>query len=300
MRRTGRVCGAVAALVLLAALTGCSSTSHAASRTTTSSLAPRSSPARPDTDAHTLAAKVVTEVHLPTDSVRSTAPPPALLHGRQSTVGFGNLVGDYRMWTTRAAPSAVIAFVQAHVSSGYFIESTGTGSVRGVQILGVIQSRRVLPANISIAQLQVAVVNAAGGGAVVRVDSLVGWTAPKPSNESVASTDRVAVATRAQGVSPVIAAGRVVVSDPAGFRRLQDAFDGLRVAPPDEVVHCPAISAKSFTYTVAFSDSEQGSPDIVATTGVCRGVTVLAAGKHAPALDDRAGVFLAAVTRLFP
>jgi hypothetical protein len=292
--------GAVVVLSALVALAACSSSgSHATSSTTSTGRAVTTTPPPAREAAQTLADRIVTQAELPADAVRSAARPPEFLRTRHSSVAFGNLVGATRLWTTRETPAEVIAFVEAHISPGFAAGSTGTGTGGGVLILDVVQSRRVLPPNVSIAQLQVASLPAAAGGAVVRVDALVGWTLPKPANELVATSDRVAITTRAQGFSPVVAAGRVVVRDAAGFRRLRQAFDGLKVAPPNEVVHCPAITEKSYTYTVAFAGSEEGSPDIVATTGACRGVSVVAAGKTAPQLDDPGGVFFAAVTRLF-
>ncbi len=177
-----RLLCSIAVLVVLAPA-GCSSSGPKASAPTSSTVAAAAAVGDPAVAARTLAAWVVTEAELPPDAARSTAPPPPLLRTRQSTVAFGNLVGVDRLFTTHETPAAVVAFVQSHVSRGFVFESTDTGTVGGSRILGVIQSQSDPPTNISIVQLQVAAVAAKGGGAVVRVDSLVGWTAPKPAAE---------------------------------------------------------------------------------------------------------------------
>jgi hypothetical protein len=71
------------------ALAGCSSSGPKASGTTSPTAAAAPAAAGPELAARTLAARVVADAELPPDAVRSTAPPPALLRTRQSTVAFG-------------------------------------------------------------------------------------------------------------------------------------------------------------------------------------------------------------------
>lgn len=231
--------------------------------------------------------RMLDEAVLPAGARQSTAPAPAILRGPSSTPAMGNLVFAHRLWTVDEAPHAVWQWLQAHVPSGFVKYGTSSGTNRGVPSWGVEDSLSVRPPNTSYAELQLEVAADASGQAVVRVDSQVGWTAPRPADEFVPARDRV-VTVRVihpyEKGKPV--SKTVVATDPKLVRPIVRSFNALRVTPPDTVHSCPPLRAISAVYEVSFATSADATPDLVASVGGCGGARVAVAGRPAPGLGD--------------
>jgi hypothetical protein len=279
----------LAALVAVVAA-GCSSNRSAAPPTTSSTTVPSATvkaSLTPKQSALALGARMLDEAVLPSGARRSTAPAPAVLSGPSSTPAMGNLVSAHRVWTVNEAPHAVWQWLQAHVPPGFAKDGTSSGTDRGVPSWGVQDRLAVFPANTSYAELQFGVASDASGRAFVRVDSQVGWTAPRPADEFVPQRDRVVTVTVVHAYQPRKRVSKVVVAtDPKLVAPIVRAFNALRVSPPDTVHGCPPMGPRSVVYRVAFATEAHATPDLVASIGGCGGVDVTVAGRPAPGLGD--------------
>jgi hypothetical protein len=280
------VCLAALAVALGA---GCSSTHAATPSTSSSTTAPRVGvvATTPKQAAIALGRRLLDEAVLPEGAQVSSAPAPDALRGPSSSPAMSNLVFAHRIWTVDESPHTVWQWLQAHTPRGFVKDGTSSGTSDGVPSWGVQDRLSVFPANTSYAELELGVAADASGKSVVRVDTEVGWTAPRPANEFVPASDHVVtvsvVREYAQRGSRVIK--RVVASDPKLVEPIVRAFDALRVSP-DSVHSCPPITTRTVSYHVAFSPSPKAPPDVVATIGKCGGVGVTVAGRPAPNLGE--------------
>jgi hypothetical protein len=289
---------AVALATIVAA--GCGS-SHATEVSSATSIPPTTTTTHaasvtPKQAAIALGQRMLGDAWLPDGSRRSTVPPPAHLQGPQVEPAMGNLVDAHRVWSVPGSPDAVQQWLQAHVPGGYTKSGTGTLSGPGYRIVGVQDDLASLPANVSTAELQVAIV-ADGNNSIARVDTLVGWTAPRAADETVSAKDRVVTVQVVRGFEPGKPVTKTVVAtDPQVVSRIVLAFDALRLAPPNTVHSCPMLTGTSVSYRVEFSTAPAANPDVTATIAPCGPVAVSAHGHTAPPLDG-SGAFGDAIAR---
>jgi len=272
-------CGVLFAVLLV----GCSST-HTARRgssSTTVASATHAASTEPKDAAIALASRMLDKAVLPAGARPSTAPPPAVVRG-PSVPGIGNLVFAHRLFTVNEAPHAVWQWLQAHVPKGFVGVGGSSGTDRGVPSWGVEDDLSAVPTNISAAELQFGIAGDASGRAVVRVDTVVGWTEPRPTDEFVSARDRVVIVNVVRGRGP--AGKRVVTADPRLVQPIIQEFNRLRVEPPDSVCHCPPSGARTVAYKVAFATTPSTTPDVVATIGLCGPIRVTVGGTAAPSL----------------
>jgi hypothetical protein len=235
-----------------------------------------------------LGQRMLDEAILPAGARRSSASPPAGLRGPSTVPAMGNLEYAHDLWTVAEPPHDVFEWFQAHIPHGYSKDETESGTDRGVPSWAVGDKLTVEPPNISYAELDYGVAGDGAGGAVVRVDTVVGWTAPRPADELVPATDRVVMLTVVHLRGAI--GKRVVATDPKLVQPIVRAFNALRVFPPDQQYSCPAIGANAVSYRVGFAASTTAVPDIVASIGPCGGVSVTVGGRTAPELGDLANV----------
>jgi hypothetical protein len=283
----------IAVLVVLGVLAaGCSSTTPSARVTAPSTTAATTSAVLTPRDAAiALGHRMLGQAVLPPGTAPLTGAPPAVLRGPATVPAMGNLVFGHRLWTVNEEPHAVWQWLQAHVPAGFSKLETSSGTDRGVPSWGVEDDLAVEPQNISTAELQLRTAGDSSGHAVIRVDTVVGWTAPRPSDSFVPAGDRTAVVSVIHSGVGSPAGGkkvgkRVVTSDPKLVGPLVRAFNRLRVAPPDTVTNCPEIGAHSVAYRVAFAASSTATPDVIATVGLCGPIEVVVHGRAGPALQE--------------
>jgi hypothetical protein len=269
----------IAVVVLVGAFaSGCSSTHHPAARAKTPTPTPT-----PKEAAVALGHQMLTKVVLPAGARVSTAEAPAVLRG-PSVPGMGNLEFAHQLWTVPRDPGFVYHWLQDHVPHGFRKFETSTGKIRGVPSWGVDDQLASAPANISDAELQFGIAGNDAGGATVRVDTVVGWTDPRPANEYVSKADRTVIVTVVH-VFPAGSTGkRVVTSDPKLVQPVERTFNRLLIAPPQSVHSCPPITEHTVSYRVEFATSATAAPDITATVGKCGGPSVTVRGHPAPSL----------------
>jgi hypothetical protein len=230
---------------------------------------------------------VLDDAVLPSGAHPFNGSAPTGLRG-PSVPGIGNLVFAHQLWTVDDAPHAVWQWLQAHVPNGYVKTETSSGKDGGVPSWGVEDDLSAVPLNVSTAELQLAVVGDNSGGAVIRVDSVVGWTAPRPADEFVSPRDNVMIVSTVHAYEPGMPVGRrVVVSNPTRVRPIVRAFNQLRLTPPDGPFghECGLIRNNAVVYRVAFATAPTARPDIVASLQ-CYRVGVTVNGRPAPTLQN--------------
>ena len=286
MRNLAMTLATVAVAAAVAA--GCSSTRTAApTSSTTTPPAAKAAALSPKQAAIALGNRMLDEAVLPPSARRSHASPPAVLSGPAGTPAMGNLLFAHRIFTVNEAPHTVWQWLQAHIPPGYTKDGTSSGTSRGVPSWGVEDRLSVFPPNTSYAELLYGVAADASGRAVVRVDTEVGWSAPRPANEFVPARDRVVTVRVVHPYEPGKPVSKtVVVTDPKLVDPIVRSFNALRVSPPDEVHGCPPLRSISAVYEVSFATSAHARPDLVASIGGCGGVSVTIAGRPAPGLGD--------------
>ena len=153
-----------------------------------------------------------------------------------------------------------------------------------------------VPLNISVAEVVYRVAGDVSGHAVVRVDTVVGWTKPRPADEFASVRDRVVILTVVHFESHK-PGKRVVTADPKLVEPIVNSFNHLTVNPPPGPLgfgECGGAGPTdgTVTYQVAFAESATATPDVVATVGgECMTVGVTVKGRPAaPLLQGRGDV----------
>lgn len=285
-----RIAG-VAVLVLMAS--GCSSTHRVAE------VCPSSNAAVPVTDitpsasngrAIAFGGRTLDEAVVPSDAASFTG---LALPGLQCPFlqgpEIGNLVYAHRLWTVDESPHTLWEWLAGHVPHGFV--NDGHGTLGGGALIWYVEDHlAALPANISEALLQLSIAGPASGPAVLRIDSTVGWTDPRPADEFVPATDPtviVSVVHMPVGTSSTGTVGqRVTTSDAHLVQPIVRAFDGLPVAPPSGRFGMGCEVPGTVVYRVAFRSSPAAAPDVVGTVGNCGQVDVTVNGRAAPILND--------------
>ena len=286
---------AIAGLLLLAACSSGNGGGGSAASTTTrvpaGATSAETAAVTPKQVAIALGRRMLDEAVLPAGARVSSAPAPKLLRGPSSIPEMDNLVYAHRLFTIGERPYDVYQWLQHHTPSGFRKGTTGFGTDRGIRSWDVEEDVSAQPANISNAALEFGIIGSTGGAgntaapAIVRVDSVVGWTAPRPADEFVPASDRFVTVSGVHPYEPGAPVGRhVTTSDPKLVGPIVRAFNQLRVEPPGILHGCPAMSDRSISYRVEFAASATAEPDVVATFGSCGGA-VTVHGKNAPGLD---------------
>jgi hypothetical protein len=255
----------------------------------------KQTPANPQKQAAiALGRRMLDEVVLPVGSRPYTGPTPA---------GFGaplifpplelpwtrsNLVFAHRLWTVNETPYYMWHFVQAHVPFHGYV---GQGSITHgtVRTWTFEDDLSTMPQNISKGSLQLAITGDASGPAVIRADSVVGWTKPRPADEFVPATDRT-VTVSVVHISPANPSTgpigkHVTTSDQKLVQPLITTFNHLHVPAPSGPLPGGPPGCGTVVYRVAFSSSPTATPDIVATVAGCGAVNVTVNGRRDTQLD---------------
>ena len=225
--------------------------------------------------------------------------PRWLSDDRAGVPALVNLVQAHRLWTMRSTAENVAGFLHKYPPHGFTGSSIGsTGSVRSKTDRALITDDRltVLPPDISNAQLDVAVSDSGAGNVVIRVDSIVAWTKPRPRAEFASAQDRVVILSviHVDGAKP--RPGKRVVATTADLvQPVLWSFNQLQVSAPAYGSECG--SGGRLSYRIAFARSPDATPDLVATIGPCLGVGATS-GKRALPLLDPTGAFADSVAHL--
>jgi hypothetical protein len=203
--------------------------------------------------------------------------------------GVGNLLFAHRVFSVDETFYNLWHFLQAHIPRGFRTGGDSSGSSGGAQMFGVEDDLSALPPNISVAELLLRMTPGASGGAVLRIDSEVAWTAPRPADEFVRPRDRVMILSTIHAYEPGRPVGKhVVVTDARLVNPIVEAFNNARVEAPAGPLgthECGFIGLNAIVYRIAFAASPTAMPDIVATLH-CYTVSVTVNGRAAPLLGN--------------
>jgi hypothetical protein len=243
------------------------------------------------------AARLVSELRLPSSAVRSAGRPAGTGESLASP-GFAltspQLVDDTSWWTIDEPPSAVVAFVRAHRPDALRLVGHGVGGEPG-QVTDGFWSYAA-PAGLMQLTAAVQTDALAAGRTAVRLDGEATWLVPRPAWDripaSVRSVSYTARATLAglDGARP--RHGRRSAPRTLGrgdARRLAAAIDGLQRYQPGVAYACPFDPVQP-RITLRFR-GPGGRPLAVAVDlpSGCGGVALSVHGRRGPVLDDMAG-----------
>ncbi len=237
-----------------------------------------------------LAERLLDDARLPVGAERSSARLPASLGG-PSTPAIGNLVFAHRLWAVDETPVAVWHWLQGHIPPGFVKVETSSGSGRNGASWAVEDGLSTLPLNTTLAQLQFGVAPHDGKTALVRVEAVVGWSNPRPRDETVTASDRVVVVSvlhsAPQGSRSPVVASQVVTTNPKLVQPIVQAFNSLPTSPPDSISGCGQVTPQTVAYQISFSTSPGVIPNLVAVVGKCGPVEVMMRSRKLPALTDQ-------------
>lgn len=289
LRRTAMPGAALlAGCLLLASCTSTASapvTSRATGQPRPTGLSDQTPPPGSRTQALQLAESLVAHVALPPGSARVRGPePPVLRPWDPSGLSAPETVEASGLWTSPASTDQVSAFASAHPPAGtrFFTQFLASPSQTATQVDDLLTT---FPPGIANGAVAVLIASGSQGGSVVRVNVIVGWYPPRSAAE------RVPPGMRAVTVSVTIAAvkSRIVsrtFTSAEMVGRLAALLNGMNASPSIADRSCAALMV---TYRLAFATTPGARPSLIATTGVCGTVAVVAHGTLQPLLSDQTG-----------
>jgi hypothetical protein len=242
--------------------------------------------------AQSLARRMLSRLILPHGArpVRMRVLPPLL---RQPEIPDGGTheADVHGLFLLSEPMSAVRSFLEAHLPTG--MRGSGDGQSAGssgITMESLSFEPRMLAAGINGAELDTAVVPAAGGGSLLRADAAVIWYPARSAAEQIdPGRYRAAVVSitlfnpRQHTVRRTITSGGIIA-------RLAGLANGLHAAPY-QPANCPAIVAG---YRITFVPADRPAPQVVVTPSGCMTVGVTVAGAAQPPLWGDTGLIRAA------
>ena len=194
-------------------------------------------------------------------------------------------------------PQAVLAWIRAHVPSGFTLGGEGSGSYAPGPTAAPTQSwtdQLELPPvpGVLTQRWLVVLVVADGDQTAIRADAQVVWLPARPVAEQIPPDARVVTITPVFGIRPAKRFVRldqaVTVTSPAKVAAIAAVIDGLPLFPPG-AFSCPADFGAAMRLT--FRTSPQGPvvAQLSAQYGGCGVVSVSIDGRAMPALSDYTG-----------
>ena len=245
--------------------------------------------------AHGLAGRLLTRLVLPPGArpVRMRALPP-LLRQPQIPAGGTHEADVHRLFLLSEPMSAVQSFLRAHLPTG--MRGSGDGQSAdstGITMESLSFEPRTLPAGINGAQLDTAVVPAAGGGSLLRADAAVIWYPARSAAELVDPARYRAAVVSVTLSNPRQHTVRRTITSMGVIARLAEIANSLHAAPY-QPPNCPAIVG---SYRITFVPAARPAAQVVVTPSGCMTVGVAVAGAGQPPLWGDTGLIRAA-TRL--
>ncbi len=149
---------------------------------------------------------------------------------------------------------------------------------------------RSLPAGISSAELDTAVVPAAGGGSLLRADATVTWYPARSAAERIDPARYREAVVSITMFNPGRHTVTRAITSRGTIARLAGQANGLHAAPY-QPPSCPAILA---SYRITFVPAARPAPRVVVTPSGCLTVGVTVAGAAQPQLWGDTGLIAAA------
>ena len=195
-----------------------------------------------------------------------------------------DLASVIRWWRVPGRPQGVLAWIRAHLPSGFTPDGTGRGNGSRIDTFA-------LPAVPGVLTQRELVVLAAAyrGQTAIRVDAQVVWLPARPAAERVPRDAAVVTVTPVFGFNPNPRARRLdrafTVTDPAKVARIVAVVNGL-TRFPDGSFSCPAEFGGQMRLTFG---TRPGGPVVARLTaeyGGCGVVSVRIGGRDMAALSE--------------
>lgn len=245
------------------------------------------------------AARIIASFPRPPGAVRTGAVRTGLIESL-SAPGEGppdtpDVATATRWWRAPGRPQAVLAWVRAHLPSGFTLAGTGTGTYRpspsAARLSESWTDQFALPAVPGVLTQRWLVVLAVpdGGQTAIRADAQVVWLPARPAAERIPADARVVTVTPVFGDQADKNLERtdhaVTVTDPAKVAGIAALIDGLAIFPPG-IFSCPADFGAAMRLTFRTSPHGRVVAVVVAGYGGCGAVSVTINGRSMPALSD--------------
>jgi hypothetical protein len=282
--RLSRLLPAVAGAAIL--LSGCGSQpagpQPGAARTSTARPASTIRPASPRQRAVADAARIMASFPRPPGAVRTGL--IASLTQPFDRPATPDLASVTRWWRVPGRPQAVLAWIRAHLPSGFTQDGTGTGP-------GTRMNTFALPAvpGVLTERELVVLATAYQGQTAIRVDAQVVWLPARPAAERIpAGVTRITV-TPVFGFNRNPRAKRLdhafTVTDPAKVARIVALVNGL-TRFPDGTFSCPADFGGQMRLTFFTHPGGPAAARLIAEYAGCGIVSVRIGGRAMPALSE--------------
>jgi hypothetical protein len=195
-----------------------------------------------------------------------------------------DLASVTRSWRVPGRPPSVLAWIRAHLPSGFTPDGTGRGNGSWIDTFAL----PAVPAVLTQRELVVLAVPFEGQTAI-RVDAQVVWLPARPAAERVPPDAAVVTVTPVFGLNPSPRAERLdrafTVTDPAKVARIAAVVNGL-TRFPDGTFSCPAEFGGQMRLTFATRPGGPVLARLAAQYGGCGSVSVRIGGRDMPALSE--------------
>jgi hypothetical protein len=195
-----------------------------------------------------------------------------------------DLASVTRWWRVPGRPQGVLAWIRAHLPSGFAPTGTGTGSGSWTDVFAL----PAVPGVLTQRELVVLAVRDSGQTAI-RVDAQVVWLPARPAAERVPPHAAVVTVTPVFGFNRNPRAERLdhafTVTDPAKVARIAAVVNGL-TRFPDGTFSCPAEFGGQMRLTFRMRPGGPVAARLTAQYGGCGIVSVRIGGRDMPALSE--------------
>jgi hypothetical protein len=239
-------------------------------------------PASPRQRAVADAARIMASFPQPPGAVR-TGPIAALAQPgeRPATPDLASLS---RWWQVPGRPQGVLAWIRAHLPSGYSQDGTGFGPGSWTDAFAL----PAVPGVLTERELVVLAVRDRGQTAI-RVDAQVVWLSARSAAERVPADVTTITVTPVFGFNPNPRARRLdhgfTVTDPAKVARIVAVVNGLSRFP-DGSFSCPAEFGGQMRLAFGMRPGGRVAARLTAEYGGCGVVSVRIGGRAMPALSE--------------
>ncbi len=216
---------------------------------------------------------------------------PSLLRQPQISYPGTHQADVHALFRLSEPMTAAQGFLRAHLPAGMKLSGSGQlSSAAGVTMMTVSYQPRSLPAGISSAELDTAVVPAAGGGSLLRADATVTWYPARSAAERIDPARYREAVVSITIFNPRRHTVTRAITSRGTIARLAGQANGLHAAPY-QPVSCPAILG---SYRITFVPAARPAPRVVVTPSGCLTVGVTVAGAAQPRLWGDTGLIGAA------
>jgi hypothetical protein len=216
---------------------------------------------------------------------------PPLLRQPQISYGGTHQADVHALFRLSEPMATVQGFLRAHLPAGMKLSGYGQlSSAADVTMMTVSDAPRSLPAGISSAELDTAVVPAAGGGSLLRADAAVTWYPARSAAERIDPARYREAVVSITMFNPGRHTVTRAITSRGTIARLAGQANGLHAAPY-QPPSCPAILA---SYRITFVPAARPAPRVVVTPSGCLTVGVTVAGAAQPQLWGDTGLIAAA------